>query len=75
MTDSECMLEKHSGCCCDCAYQLTIYKHPDNENEYAKGSIMDIMGYACRLFGESRAVFSDRKHSLCEEYYKKIKRV
>jgi len=70
--ETRCLLESEwNACCCVCEYQEPIYKHPCNENEYAKGSISEIMGYACRVPGDIGMIFSDRKHSFCEEFERK----
>jgi len=70
--ESECMLKSEwKGCCCECEYQSTVYKHPWNINEYAKGSIKEIMGYICKIPYDKGSIFMDRKHSFCEEFKRK----
>ena len=61
---------KNKKCCCNCDYQLTLTKHPENKS-FGKGSISEGCGWAClALFGENnyRAVFGDTEHSSCEMY-------
>jgi len=58
-------------CCCNCKSQLKVYKHPWNENDYAKGRVSELMGYACDSSGMmpyNTVTFSDREHSLCESH-------
>jgi len=70
--EKTCTAIKHlENCCCECAFQYEVFKHPCNANEFAKGSIMDKMGWICLLQGENRGIFMDREHSLCEEYTSK----
>ena len=69
------MMEKcdkgyQGSCCCNCANQVILCKHPWNKPPY-KGSIMDETGlYACIVFGiidnNKKAVIFDRKHGMCE---------
>ena len=66
---SDCMMETDwKGCCCACEHQYKVYKHPSNENEYAKGSVLEIMGWICLIRGDKGGTFMDREHSMCEEY-------
>lgn len=37
-------------------------------------SIMDFLGYVCHINGKNRVIFTDRKHSFCEESERKDKR-
>ena len=68
----KCFLEsEYKACCCNCEFQIKIMKHPGNKNEYANGSILSVMGYGCNIPGWNGAIFSDREHSMCEEYTKK----
>lgn len=64
--------EWNNQCCCNCKFQVRIYKHPLNKESFTKGSILDKIGYGC-LFPESigKVVFMDRRHGLCEVWKKK----
>jgi hypothetical protein len=67
-----CLLDTDwKGCCCECEYQTVLHKHPWNKEEYANGSISEIMGYVCHIPGDMGAIFFDRKHSFCEEFVKR----
>lgn len=67
--------------CTQCKYYFSVFKHPWNENEFAKGSISEKMGNACAfdLFNETvnskdedkRLFFSDREHGTCELFTRK----
>jgi hypothetical protein len=72
---AEC--ENHR-CCCKCASQHPLYKHPWN-NGNGKGSIMDIMGYVCDSGPEQgtrlrHMIFQENQHSCsCEYFESKVK--
>jgi len=44
------------------------------KNEYAKGSIMELMGYVCNIPGDNEGTFFDKEHSFCEEMTLKEKK-
>lgn len=62
---------KEKYCCCTCANQLELMKHPWNK-EFGKGSITERCGWVCKVgldMGEERQViFFDREHGECELY-------
>ena len=66
----------HSGeCCCNCAKQLKLMKHPWNK-EFGKGSITEQCGWVCTMqFDDSsnkgEAVFYDFEHGMCEMYQRR----
>lgn len=57
-------------CCCKCASQVKIRKHPWNKQAFAKGSISDHIAYGCALDcfnkGENRVILMEDKHGECE---------
>ena len=66
---SKCFMNTEwNACCCTCQFQHKIMKHPGNDNSYANGSILEIMGYGCTVPGWDGTIFFDREHSMCEEY-------
>ena len=69
----ECIVTDLPNCCCECKFQHKVFKHPWNQNEYAKGSILDQMGFICLIPGDRGGTFIDREHSMCEEYTPKDK--
>ena len=56
-------------CCCNCSSRITIYAHPWNEEPH-KGSIRKIIGYGCIALIKKGAIFSDRKHGMCELHHR-----
>ena len=38
---------KDGGCCCNCAHQVLLTKHPFNQT-IGKGPISETMGYVCK---------------------------
>lgn len=65
---------KHSEnerCCCNCIHQKKLMKHPSNRHDFAKGSILDQMGFTCNVTFEDQsnkgsAYFFDEEHGECE---------
>ena len=67
-------------CCCKCKFQLELYKHPFNEKEIVKGSIMESTGFfVCTVANEidkdGKGVIFDNKHGQCELFAKRKKYV
>lgn len=62
----ECSKPQWKGCCCNCANQLRVTKHP--WNEVGKGSSSTTMGWVCTAGTDdgSPGTFFDRKHGFCE---------
>lgn len=60
---------KNKQCCCNCKYQLELFKHPFNKIH--KGSIMDSTGLFACTFLVSEAIIFENKHGICEGYIKK----
>ena len=62
----------HTGeCCCNCRYQIELFKHPGNKTY--KGSIMESTGmYVCigglDLGGSQKGTLFEDKHGYCELY-------
>lgn len=67
-----CQKDAHKGrCCCNCAHQRVIVKHPWNSGA-GKGRVTETMGYGCeppdfqREDGTREVIFFDGGHGLCE---------
>jgi len=66
--------EGNEKCCCNCKFQLELMKHPLNVSNFAKGSILEKIGYVCLNpeVGEGKnAYFFDSKHGMCEMWNKR----
>ena len=63
------------SCCCNCAYQLKLFKHPFNRI-IGQGNISEQMGYVCTAFddidSEGASIFFENKHGMCELHLPKI---
>jgi len=71
-TTRHCFDGWHNGeCCCNCANQLELKKHPGNKT-IGKGQITETMGYVCIAKLDPipepirQGVFLDHQHSYCE---------
>jgi len=58
-------------CCCNCAFQIELFKHPWNQHDLFKGSISESTKlYACIGLGhgdgKKQAIIFEKKHSVCE---------
>jgi hypothetical protein len=61
-------------CCCNCKHQTVVKKHPWNKGD-GKGSVKDIMGFACcnPMDAEhGQIIFMDKQHSMCELHEDKV---
>ena len=64
--------EETGRCCCNCAHQLELFKHPMNRGVF-NGRIMDSTKlYCCTIFSKidnsSKGIIYDNKHGMCEEH-------
>ena len=69
-------------CCCNCANQIQLLKHPLNESEVFKGSINEDSGfYLCTadMNGDSNANRSgfvlESRHGMCEMFEPIMKKI
>lgn len=69
--NEDCQVHLIAGgkCCCNCAHQLPLSKHPWNTSEFAKGRVTEYFGFVC--IGPDLlpfATFFDSPHGFCEMY-------
>lgn len=68
---SQCQKNKSGQCCCDCANQVELFKHPGNVIN--KGNVSESTGFfACLALtdfdSDSSAILLENKHGDCEMY-------
>jgi len=68
----------HTGeCCCNCKSQITLHKHPWNNEPILKGAILEKTGlFACiveyHVDGNQSGFVLEKEHGFCELHvYKK----
>ena len=67
--------ESWNDCCCVCVHQVEISATLTDTMPEVTGSVQPIIGYGCKVFyayENSSIIFMDRKHGMCEEFYRKI---
>ena len=73
---NELISELLSRSCDDCIFQVSIHKHPWNNNEYSKGKISEIIAYGCmmpddNINNKQRIIMFDHDCGTCEMYTEK----
>lgn len=63
----QCCKPQWRACCCNCASQLRVSKHPWNK-VVGKGEVSLTMGWVCTAGTEdgSSGTFFEHQHGLCE---------